>query len=152
MVFTKEIQSIQLSHTVTVGVIGHQRREVEDDEGRRQTSIQTDASMNPGSSGGPLLERARRGRRDQRRHGRRRDRSRSGIGFAVPINDVKALLPQLRAGKFVRGCIGASFREGRITADDATAFALLRTTGALITSVDQVSTATRPASAAATSS
>ena len=131
----------QLSHTVTVGVVGHPRREVEDDEGRRQTLIQTDASMNPGSSGGPLLN--VRGEvvginvamvADEIGAG-------SGIGFAVPINDVKVLLPQLRAGKVVRGRIGVSLREGRITADDATALGLPLASGALITSVEQGSTA-----------
>jgi serine protease Do len=131
----------QLSHTVTVGIVGHQRRVVEDDEGRRQTLIQTDASMNAGSSGGPLLN--VRGEvvginaaivTDEIGAG-------SGIGFAVPINDVKALLPQLRAGGVTRGRIGVSLRQGRITSDDATALGLPRAEGALITSVERGSTA-----------
>jgi serine protease Do len=126
---------------VTVGVVGHPRREVEDDEGRRQTLIQTDASMNAGSSGGPLLN--VRGEvvginaamvTDEIGAG-------SGIGFAVPINDVKALLPQLRAGRVTRGRIGVSLRQGRITSDDATTLGLPRAAGALITSVERGSTA-----------
>jgi serine protease Do len=131
----------ELGHTVTVGVVGHEERVVDADEGRRRTLIQTDASMNPGSSGGPLLN--VRGEvvginvgmlADEIGGGR-------GIGFAVPINDVKALLPQLRAGKVVRGHIGVRFRPEAITHADAAALGLPRATGALITSVEQGSAA-----------
>jgi len=131
----------ELGHTVTVGVVGHQARAFEGAEGQRQMLIQTDASMNPGSSGGPLLN--VRGEvvginaavvADEIGAG-------SGIGFAVPINDVKALLPQLRAGKVVRGHLGVTLRQERITDDDATALGLPRAGGALITSVDMGSTA-----------
>jgi serine protease Do len=131
----------QLGHTVTVGVVGHQARAFEGAEGQRQTLIQTDASMNPGSSGGPLLN--VRGEvvginpamvADEIGAG-------SGIGFAVPINDVKALLPQLRAGKVVRGHLGLTLRQDRITDDDASALGLPRAGGALITSVDMSSSA-----------
>lgn len=131
----------ELGHTVTVGVVGHQARAFEGAEGQRQLLIQTDASMNPGSSGGPLLN--VRGEvvginaamvADEIGAG-------SGIGFAVPINDVKALLPQLRAGKVVRGHLGVTLRQERITDDDATALGLPRAGGALITSVEMDSTA-----------
>ena len=131
----------QLGHTVTVGVVGHQARAFEGAEGQRQMLIQTDASMNPGSSGGPLLN--VRGEvvginaamvADDIGAG-------SGIGFAVPINDVKALLPQLRAGRVVRGHLGLTLRQERITDDDASALGLPRAGGALITSVDMSSTA-----------
>ena len=97
--------------------------------------------MNPGSSGSPLLN--VRGEvvginvamlADEIGGGR-------GIGFAVPINDVKALLPQLRAGKVVRGRIGVRFRQDAITDDDATALGLPKATGALITSVEAGSAA-----------
>ena len=40
---------------MTVGVVGHQARAFAGAEGQRQMLIQTDASMNPGGSGGPLL-------------------------------------------------------------------------------------------------
>jgi serine protease Do len=131
----------ELGHTVTVGVVGHQARAFEGAEGQRQMLIQTDASMNPGSSGGPLLN--VRGEvvginaamvADELGAG-------SGIGFAIPINDVKALLPQLRAGKVVRGHLGVTLRRERTTDDDATALGLPRAGGALITSVDMGSTA-----------
>ena len=131
----------QLGHTVTVGVVGHEERVVDADDGPRRKLIQTDASINPGSSGGPLIN--VRGEvvginvgmlADEIGGGR-------GIGFAVPINDVKALLPQLRAGKVVRGHIGVRFREDAMTDDDAAALGLPRATGALITSVEQGSAA-----------
>jgi serine protease Do len=131
----------ELGHTVTVGVVGHKARAFEGADGQRQMLIQTDASMNPGSSGGPLLN--VRGEvvginaamvADEIGAG-------SGIGFAVPINDVRALLPQLRAGKVVRGHIGVTLRQERITDDDAAALGLPRAGGALITSVEMGSTA-----------
>jgi serine protease Do len=130
----------QLGHTVTVGVVGHEARVVEVEDGRR-TLIQTDASMNPGSSGSPLFN--VRGEvvginvamlADEIGGGR-------GIGFAVPINDVKALLPQLRAGKVVRGRIGVRFRHQTMSDDDAAALGLPKATGALITAVEEDSTA-----------
>jgi serine protease Do len=131
----------QFGHTVTVGVVGHEARAVEIEEGRRRTLIQTDASMNPGSSGSPLFN--LRGEvvginvamlADEIGGGR-------GIGFAVPINDVKALLPQLRAGRVVRGHIGVRFRHEAITDVDAAALGLPKATGALITSVEPGSAA-----------
>ena len=69
--------------------------------------IQTDAAINPGNSGGPLLN--LRGEvigvntaiyADQLRQGN------IGIGFAMPINLVRDILPQLRTGKITRGRIG----------------------------------------------
>ncbi len=131
----------QFGHTVTVGVVGHEARTVEVEEGRRRMLIQTDAFMNPGSSGSPLFN--VRGEvvginvamlADEIGGGR-------GIGFAVPINDVKALLPQLRAGKVVRGRIGVRFRQKAITDDDAAVLGLPKATGALITSVEEDSAA-----------
>jgi serine protease Do len=64
-----------------------------------------------------------------------------GIGFAVPINDVKAVLPQLRAGRVVRGSLGLHARMRPITHDDARALGLPGPRGALITSVDPASSA-----------
>jgi serine protease Do len=130
----------ELGHTVTVGVVGHEARALEGAEGQRQMLIQTDASMNPGSSGGPLLN--VRGEVVGINAAMVAEiGAGSGIGFAVPINDVKALLPQLRAGKVVRGRIGVTLRPERITDDDAAALGLAHAGGALITSVDMGSTA-----------
>jgi serine protease Do len=97
-----------LAHTVSVGVIsGNRPSELEVAVGRRVTVIQTDAAINPGNSGGPLLN--IRGEvvginvaiyTDARRQGN------IGIGFAIPANSVRELLPQLRVGKVPRGRIG----------------------------------------------
>jgi serine protease Do len=98
----------QLGHSVTVGIVSYAARTVEIGDGQWQKLIQIDASINPGNSGGPLLN--TRGEvigislamlTDGLGDG-------MGIGFAVPINTVKALLPQLRAGRVVRGSVGSA--------------------------------------------
>ena len=95
------------SHTVSVGVVSGIGREFAIGEHRNQRVIQTDAAINPGNSGGPLLN--VRGEvigintaiyADQARQGN------IGIGFAMPINLVRDILPQLRTGKITRGRIG----------------------------------------------
>jgi serine protease Do len=105
------------AHTVTVGVVSATQRAFPVTDGRTNDMIQTDAAINPGNSGGPLLN--ARGEvigintaiiTNSRSEGN------IGIGFAVPINTVRDLLPQLRTGKVVRGRIGVSVaavpREG----------------------------------------
>jgi serine protease Do len=97
--------------------------------------IQTDAAINPGNSGGPLLN--VRGEvvgmntaiyTDQRA-------ANIGIGFATPINSIRAILPQLRNGKVTRGVIGVNVRTYPLTKEDAQAFGLPNTNGAVLTSV-----------------
>ena len=96
-----------LAHTVSVGVISAKERPFTVAEGRSAQVLQTDAAINPGNSGGPLLN--VRGEvigintaiiADGRQSGN------IGIGFAIPINTVRDLLPQLRTGKITRGRIG----------------------------------------------
>src|SRR4051812_9419620 len=93
-----------LAHTVSVGVISALKRPFPVSTGRTQEMIQTDAAINPGNSGGPLLN--VRGEvigintaiyADSRQSGN------IGIGFAIPINVIRDLLPQLRTGKITRG-------------------------------------------------
>ena len=56
------------------------------------------------------------------------------IGFAVPVNTLKQVLPQLRdKGKVVRGYLGINI--GNVTSDVAAAFKLKRTDGAFVQSV-----------------
>jgi serine protease Do len=97
-----------LSHTVTVGVVSAIGRPFPTSEpGREQHMIQTDAAINPGNSGGPLLN--LRGEVIGINTAILSDRSQSGnlgVGFAVPINAVRELLPELRKGKVTRGVIG----------------------------------------------
>src|SRR5918994_7751547 len=89
-----------LAHTVSVGVVSALKRPFPVATQRSLDMIQTDAAINPGNSGGPLLN--IRGEvigvntaifADMRQSGN------IGIGFAVPINAVTNLLPQLRSGK-----------------------------------------------------
>src|SRR5579862_8730271 len=97
------------AHTVTVGVVSAVGRPYQALPQRSSEMIQTDAAINPGNSGGPLLN--IRGEvigintaiiSNDRASGN------IGIGFAVPINTVRDILPQLRQGKIVRGRIGVS--------------------------------------------
>src|SRR5881296_3868542 len=104
-------------HTVTVGVISATSRAFRVTDGRSNDMLQTDAAINPGNSGGPLLN--LRGEVigiNTAIMTNARTEGNIGIGFAVPINTVHDLLPQLRTGKITRGRIGVSViavpREG----------------------------------------
>jgi serine protease Do len=131
-----------LAHTVSVGVISALERPFEVAEGRSAQVLQTDAAINPGNSGGPLLN--LRGEvigintaiyTDARQQGN------IGIGFAIPSNTVRELLPQLRTGKVVRGRIGVSVQPVPREAVDE--FGLKDRRGALVTSVAPNSAAGR---------
>jgi serine protease Do len=123
-----------LAHTVSVGVISALERPFPTTEGRSTQVLQTDAAINPGNSGGPLLN--IRGEviginsaiyTDARQAGN------IGIGFAIPINTVRELLPQLRSGKITRGMIGVSI--GTIPQNAVDALGLKNRQGALVSSV-----------------
>jgi serine protease Do len=124
-----------LAHTVSVGVVSATERPFPITDGRSQDVLQTDAAINPGNSGGPLLN--VRGEvvgvntaiyTDSRQAGN------IGIGFAIPINTVRELLPQLRSGKVTRGVIGVSV--GTIPLDALEQLGLKERTGALVSSVN----------------
>jgi len=123
-----------LAHTVSVGVISALERPFPTTEGRSTQVLQTDAAINPGNSGGPLLN--IRGEviginsaiyTDARQAGN------IGIGFAIPINTVRELLPQLRGGKVTRGMIGVSI--GVIPENALGELGLKNRQGALVASV-----------------
>jgi serine protease Do len=97
------------AHTVTVGVVSATGRPFQVSNGRNNDMIQTDAAINPGNSGGPLLNvRGEVIGMNTAIITNARSEGNIGIGFAVPINTVRDLLPQLRAGKITRGRIGVS--------------------------------------------
>ena len=105
------------AHTVTVGVISATERSFPVTNGRNNDMLQTDAAINPGNSGGPLLN--LRGEVigiNTAIITNARSEGNIGIGFAVPSNTVRDLLPQLHTGKVIRGRIGVSVlavpREG----------------------------------------
>jgi serine protease Do len=134
----------QLGHTVTVGVVSYQGRPFQLEEGRWQQMIQTDASINPGNSGGPLINvRGEVVGINTAILGGAGNAGNIGIGFAVPINSVRALLPQLRQGHVVRGRIGVQLRGGPITEDEAKALGLPKASGAIVVAVERDSPAAR---------
>lgn len=123
---------ISFEKTVTVGVVSAKNRSnITADPTTRsfENFIQTDAAINFGNSGGPLLD----------VNGRvigintAMFRPAQNIGFAVPINTLKQVLPQLREkGKVVRGYLGINI--GNVTSDVASAFNLRSTDGAFVQS------------------
>jgi serine protease Do len=66
-----------------------------------------------------------------------------GIGFAVPINTVKALLPQLRAGKVHRGRLGVQIQNMPITDEEAKGLGLPKPEGTIVSTVEHDSPADR---------
>ncbi|WP_306590162.1 S1C family serine protease [Geothrix sp. 21YS21S-4] len=96
-----------LDQTLTTGVVSALGREIQSVTRRRITGvIQTDAAINPGNSGGPLLDSAGRlvgvNTAIQSPSG-----ASAGIGFAVPVDTVNRVVPQLIArGRLERPDLG----------------------------------------------
>jgi len=119
-----------LAHTVTAGIVSAKHRRDVMNRQSYEDFIQTDAAINPGNSGGPLID----------LHGRvigintaiRSDAN--TIGFSVPINQAKQILPQLRAdGRVTRGWLGVQIQG--VTHDIAQQFDLEKASGALVSQV-----------------
>jgi serine protease Do len=109
-----------LSHTVSAGIIsakGRTQQDVPLDPAGYYDFLQTDASINPGNSGGPLLNLKGEvvGINSAIRGG-----GAQGIGFAIPVNMVKQLLPMLlRDGRVTRSAMGVRIQDVRdLSADD----------------------------------
>ena len=123
-----------LSHTVSVGVISATERPFAVTEGRSSDMLQSDAAINPGNSGGPLLN--LRGEvigMNTAIISNGRTEGNIGIGFAVPINTIRDLLPQLHTGRVIRGRIGVMVR--RVPADAYEDLGLKSRAGALVSIV-----------------
>ncbi len=101
-----------LSHTVSAGIIsakGRTQQDVPLDPSGMYDFLQTDASINPGNSGGPLLNLKGEvvGMNSAIRGG-----GAQGIGFAIPINMIKQLLPMLlRDGHVTRSALGVNIAD-----------------------------------------
>jgi serine protease Do len=122
------------AHTVTVGVISAAKRAFPVSDGRTNDVMQTDAAINPGNSGGPLLN--ARGEVigiNTAIITNARSEGNIGIGFAVPINTVRDLLPQLRQGKVIRGRIGVSVTQ--VPREGYEDFGLKSRSGAIVATV-----------------
>jgi len=113
-----------LGQTVTSGILSAKGRII--GAGPYDDFLQTDAAINPGNSGGPLFNMqgevigintaiVARGQ---------------GIGFAIPVNMAKELMPQLKAGKVVRGWLGIMIQD--ITPALAEALDLENSKGVLV--------------------
>jgi S1-C subfamily serine protease len=132
-----------LDRTLTTGVVSALQREITAPNGFAiQHVIQTDAPINPGNSGGPLLDAAGRviGINSQIETGGSGNGN-VGIGFAVPINTAKRLLPQLKmSGAVVHAYIGIT----GVTIDNSLADLQLRARrGVLVQSVQGASPAAK---------
>jgi serine protease Do len=125
-----------LNHTVTQGIISAKGRVI--GAGPYDRFLQTDALINPGNSGGPLLNLngevigintaiLTKGQ---------------GIGFAIPSNMAKFVIPQLMAkGKVTRGMIGVQVEF--VTSEIAKKAGLSQPRGALVVKVNRGSPAQR---------
>jgi serine protease Do len=119
-----------LQNTVTAGIVSAKGRET----GELLPFIQTDAAVNPGNSGGPLIN----------MHGEvvginsqifTTSGAYAGISFAIPIDEAMRISDQLRtSGKVVRGRIGVLI--GEVSREVAEAIGLPKPAGALVSSVE----------------
>jgi len=116
-----------LGNTVTAGIISAKGRVI--GAGPYDDFLQTDAAINPGNSGGPLFNMkgqvvgintaiVAQGQ---------------GIGFAIPVNVANELIPQLKAGKVVRGWLGVMIQD--ITPELAQSFGITETKGVIISDI-----------------
>jgi len=125
------------SNTVTVGVVsavGRTDPQLRPVNGRDLEMIQTDAAINRGNSGGPLLN--IRGEVVGINTAIVSEQGGNiGIGFAVPINTVKEILPGLRNGKVIRGRIGVSVSPAVMSEADAKEYGLSKPGGAIIVDI-----------------
>lgn len=116
-------------HSVTKGIISSMGRDIT--EINKIPLIQTDASINPGNSGGPLVNT----KGQVIGVNSAIDARAQGIGFAIPIDEVKNIITQLETkGRIARGYIGAAL--GDLNDEAAEYLDLGDTRGSVITSLD----------------
>jgi serine protease Do len=119
-----------LGNTVTKGIVSAKGRAI--GAGPYDDFLQTDASINPGNSGGPLFD----------AHGQvigmntAIAASAQGIGFAIPSDEIREVLPQLvSSGHVARGRLGVSIQE--MDEKIAAAKGLSSTRGALVANIER---------------
>ena len=99
--------------------------------------IQTDAAINRGNSGGPLLNIRGEVVGMNTQIYSNDGGGNLGIGFAVPVNTIRDILPQLMKGKVVRGRIGVKVMTTPMSKADAEDIGLSAVTGAVISEVTE---------------
>ncbi|MBL7179429.1 MAG: DegQ family serine endoprotease [Pseudomonadota bacterium] len=119
-----------LGNSVTAGIVSAKYRQL--GTGVYDNFIQTDTPINPGNSGGPLLNTAGEVIGINTAIFTQSGGS-VGIGFAIPVNMVKDLLPQLQKGKVIRGWLGVMMQK--ITPDLKKKLNLKDEKGALVSDV-----------------
>jgi serine protease Do len=135
-----------LENTVTAGIVSAKHRRSGQDGPRYSDFIQTDAAINPGNSGGPLVNLAGEvvgiNTMIVSPGGGFGGAGNVGIGFAIPSNMAKQVLPQLRSkGRVSRGKLGVGIQA--VDADAAEFLGLPSAQGALVQSVEEDSPAAR---------
>jgi serine protease Do len=128
-------------NSVTVGVVSFKGRNLTlGQQGTGVEMIQTDASINPGNSGGPLLNTKGEVIGINTLIITQGLPQSAGVGFAVPINVAKEILPQLREkGRVVRGWLGVQIQP--VSEDMAKTLRMTEAKGAIISDVTRDSPA-----------
>jgi serine protease Do len=121
---------LNMDHTVTVGVVSAKGRVLGISDSSFENFIQTDAAINFGNSGGPLVNT----RGEVVGINSAINAGGQNLGFAVPVDTAKRILPQLRAnGKVVRGYLGAQVKN--VDPKTMDAFGLASRKGAFVEAV-----------------
>lgn len=122
---------LQLQNSVSVGVVSAKGRSINITPDRSlENFIQTDAAINFGNSGGPLVNL----KGEVVGIATAINMGAENIGFAVPVNILQSILPQLRENGVVRrGYLGVNIVD--LGFEEAEAFGLPNTDGALVTEV-----------------
>ncbi len=127
---------LSLESSVSVGVVSAKGRQIGITERSFENFIQTDAAINRGNSGGPLVNL----RGEVVGIATAMNFGAENIGFAVPSNTLRGILDQLRSdGRVKRGYLGVDIQD--LDQDTAEAFGLEGTAGALVVRVREGSPA-----------
>ncbi len=117
-------------HTMTKGIISAKGRDIS--EINRFPLLQTDTPINPGNSGGPLVNL----RGEVIGVNSAINAQAQGIGYAIPIDEVKAIIPQLeKTGRIKKGYLGVGLAE--LHPDAAAQLGLKDNEGVVIVEVDR---------------